>query len=395
VSSLPKEPQALLDVAGIRVGSLAEDYKAKMGQLLQLADKDFKKIKKRLKKEIDSWKEATNDLHERLEEDNDLVEGITEETDEPWDGASNVHVPVTGMYMSIFHSVLRRSILGADIIWYAEPEPGVLDPEAQESLTAQEEFMNYKARSDWNIAECLEGVCWTAPKDGLGVIQICWAEEYEPAKDILMITNIQDFLGQFPDPESAGLDPATFTALAQQISSTASEEAPLEIPITFQRLTYMGPKGHIINLVDFLIFPAHCSDISSQDCRGYGKEYSTRRGIIKKHKADGDWYPDAVDRLLRKTKKLESSSYTKSQDQIEGLSRANAEDEFKFYELVVKMELDPSLGEQKFQFTYNYECDELVQAIEFVYNMDNYALFRMKNVPDGCWARRFREKPAR
>jgi hypothetical protein len=376
-SNVPREPQALLDLANIRVADMAEDYRAKMGKLLDLSDKDRKKIIKRLKKEIDSWKEATAELHQRLEEDNDLVEGVIEEDEYPWDGASNIHVPVTGTYMKIFHSILRRSILGADVIWYAES----MEQEDPDILIQTEEMMNAKSRDEWNIADCISGVCWTTPRDSVGVMQVVWAEDYEPAKDVLIITNVQEFLAQFPDPETAGLDPATFTALAQQIASMASEEAPLEIPITFQRQTYIGPKGYVINLADFLIFPAHCDDIRNPECRGYGKRYTTRRGVIKKHKADSDWYPEAVDRILKKTKKLESTSYTKAQDQIEGLSRANAEDEFQFFELVIKMELDPEVGEQKFQFTFNYECEELVQAIEYVYRVDNYALFHIERRP--------------
>ena len=64
--------------------SLKEDSRKKLGELLKLTDDQKDRIKKWLKEKINDWKSDTSDLHRRLQDDNDLVEGIVMETDFPW-----------------------------------------------------------------------------------------------------------------------------------------------------------------------------------------------------------------------------------------------------------------------------------------------------------------------
>jgi hypothetical protein len=377
-SVVPTEPKANVQPKGVKVGALGSDYRNRLGELLDLSDEQIRKIKKRLKKEIENWKEDSAELHQRLEEDNDLAEGVVDARETPWDGAADYHTPVTATYMKIFRSVARRSILGADDIWYAES----LDPEAQDALAQIEDTLNYNARCEWNIAEALNDVFWTAPRDGLGIIEIVQAEETELASDVLLVTDVNEFMKQFPMPEDAGLSPEAYVALVKQLSTEATMESPVEVPITFNRVKYSGPKAYVIDLVNFVRFPATAVAIEDENCRGYGKRYTIRKGVIKKNGQNGLWYQDVVDRLIRKSRKADVNPFTRAQDRIEGLGRTNNEDDFEFYAVTYRMELDPEEGEKKFCFVYNLDHDELVSAMEFYYLVDNYAIFRIEKRPN-------------
>ena len=88
----------------------------KLGQLIQLNESQSKRLKKFLKKNLDAWEADTADLHDNLVSDNDLVENVIEDTGWPYEGAPNIHLPVTSIYMKIYKSVEKRSILGEDIV---------------------------------------------------------------------------------------------------------------------------------------------------------------------------------------------------------------------------------------------------------------------------------------
>src|SRR3990167_2219882 len=365
---------AVVDISGIQILDMAQAQKKRLGSLLDLTDKQKKRIKKRLHKEIESWMDETEELHRQLEEDNDLVEGIVEETDFPWEGAYNTHVPITGTYMAIFRSVQRRSILGADVVWYAEVEPGNKSL-AQEVLAKIEEMMNYKARKEWNISEALSGVIWTANRDGLGVMQVVYAEEYELMSDVFLAVSVDDFISEFPTPREAGLEPRDYAAAVKQIASAATNENPVEVPYTAEKLKYQGPKGYVVDLVNFAVFPATTPDIEDENCRGYGKRYSLRKGVVRKRREEGTWYADAVSRLMKKGGgSSETPAFIRGQEEIEGLRRKEGARDYWFFELVYKIDIGD--GERKYLFTYNYDDDEIVAAMEYPYRVDHYAIFR-------------------
>ena len=358
---------------------LSEEYGSKFGRLLTLTKEQESRLKKRLKREIDDWKSNTADLHKSLQEDNDLIENVVEETDYPWTGASNIHIPISAIYMKVYHSIERRSILGSDLIWYVE-----IEDENIESFAADiDEGLNYKARNEWNIEEALNDVFWTTPRDGLGIMQVPYVEEYEKVNDVVYISSIEEFMQEFPTMEDTGLSEEEFSELIQRIVSEADEYNPVPVPITYEKVVYSGPKGEVVELVDFVTFPATAKDITRQYARGYGKRFTLRRGEIKRRKKDGLWYEKAVDTFLNHTKSgSNANSYTTSRDRIEGLNRSGRSDDYEFFELVYYFDLDKGKEEVKLLLTYSHDEDELTAVIEYPYRVDFYALFRIESRPN-------------
>lgn len=382
------EPEAqakvVVDSESARVStlpkSLRDDYRKKLGELIDLTDAQKSRLKGWLKSNLNEWKSDTEELHRRLEDDNDLVEGMVTETDFPFEDCSNVHVPITETYMEVYKSVEKRSILGADLLWYGETD---LD-ELQDLLAQVEEMMNYKARREWNIEKCLAQVFWTTNRDGLGIIQCTWAEDYEPARDIIILTSEQDFMDEFPSPEDAGMTEEEYMELWQYVLANATEDMPVEVPITFEKLTYYGCKGEVVELIDFVTFPATVPDIKIKACRGYGKRFFMRKGEVRDKRDDESFYEDASNRIIAKEGKTSNRNpYTQSKDTVEGLKRSN-KDDMEFFELAIRGRLDgeeDDKGERWFFVTYNLEHDELMACFEYPYRVPFYALFRINERP--------------
>jgi len=357
----------------------SDEYESKFGRQIELTESQTKRLKSRLKKEIENWKTDTADLHKTLEENNDLLEGVTEETGFPWQGASHLHVPIIGIYMKVFHSVLTRSTMGADEIFYGETNDDAL----QEFVPAIESALNYSVKNEWNIAQALKSVFWTAPRDGLGILQVPYVEEWETVNDVIYISNPQEFAVEFPSPEESGLDEAEYFDLQMRVMVEASEESPIEIPVTYESLKYRGPKGEVVELADFCIFPATARSISRADSRGHGKRYFLRRGEIRRKKEDGVWIAEKVDELLKKSRSGHTATqFMTSKDKIEGLARSGRSDEYEFFELVYYFALEPGEPETKLFLTYSFEEELLMTHIEFPYRVDFYAFFRIGTRPN-------------
>lgn len=357
----------------------SEEYYNKLGKLVELTEEQKSKLKKKLKKEIEGWKTDTAEQRTRLERWNDLLEGVVEETDFPFQGASQIHIPITAIYCEIYHGIERRSILGSERIWYAE----TMDDNLRDSLPKIEDALNYKARAEWNILRAFSDVFQTTNRDGLGIMQVPYVEEYEPCKDIVLVSNVEEFMNEFPTPDEAGLSPKEYKSLAMKVQKEATEEEPVEIPISYERCVYRGPKGEVIELADFIRFPATAQEISRQYCRGYGKRFYLRKGEIKKRIKEGFWYKSATKKFLRGKKGGSNvNSFMRSKDYVDGVNRSDRSDDFEFFEMVYWATLDKAEGESKLLITYSQEEDEIVACLEYPYRVDFYALFRIKGRPN-------------
>lgn len=357
------------------VESAMELYRARMGKLLDLTPAQRTRLTTFLENNLDGWEKDTAVLHARLRDDNDLVEGVVEDSSFPWEGASIVHVPVTEMYMEVYHSILRRSILGAGIVWVATTDNS--DEMLMEATDEVADMMNDKAMNEWNVEHALEGVMWTTCRDGLGIIQVSWVEQYEEASDVLLIDNLDEFLAEFPDPESAGISEAEYQELAEKAAS-ATQDQPLEVPIKFQKLKYFGNRCDIVELVDFVTFPATVQDIKHESCRGYGKRYYERNAVIKA-KGEGEnplYYADAVKKVLEADKSSVSNELTVAQDQVEGLGRSTRSEK-QLFEMAVKFSLDEGDPERQYLVTFYKEDKVVLAAKAYPYRVDNVALFRV------------------
>ena len=359
---------------------LSSQYRESLGKLLDLSDAQKKRLNKKLKKELENWIDNASGLHRNLVRWNDLLEGIVPETDWPFQGASNVHVPIIGIYCKVYHSIERRSILGSENIWTIETSEETL----RELIPEVEEAINYKSRNEWNISDALSDVFWTTNRDGLGILEIEYVEEIEEdVKDFVLISTPEQFMEEFPTPEESQMAPEQWMMLQQAVVSQATLEDPLEIPIVYDKVLYRGPYAEVIDLADFVVLPATAIDISYRHARGYGKRFYMRKALVKQKGKSGEWDSESVKELLEECKNSsEISEYKKAKEDIEGLSRSKDNDELEFFKLCYHCKLEKEGKDVKLMVIYNLEYEKLVFYVEFPLRIDNYALFRIEKRPN-------------
>lgn len=351
-------------------------YRERLGKLLDLTSDQARRLKKFLKKNLGAWEDDTADLHDNLVADNDLVENVIEDTGYPYEGAPNIHVPVTSIYMKIYKSVQKRSILGAQSLWHAQIEPDAYGTPLQELAPAVAEALNYKATSEWNIAEAIEDVFHPTNRDGLGILKVPYVEETETQRDVLIFESVDEFVSKFPTQDDANMEAESYAKTIETLK-TATPESPVEIPVEFEKVVYSGPKAKVVELVDFVTFPANAKDLSAESCKGYGELFTLRKGAVKAKGKSGAWYEDAVKKVCKARSATEPNNLKKAQDEIEGLGQSD-KDDIRFLEITVRFQLEKDGPEQKLLVTYAPEHEELMAVMEYPYRVDFYTLFRIE-----------------
>lgn len=374
MKSLPK-----LDQKFSKVSHLSAEYRNSLGRLIKLTDAQRETLKKKLKRELTDWKDSRSGLERRLRKINDTIEGVVDETTYPFEGASNVHVPLALIYLKVYHSITRRSLLSTDSIWYSETE----DDELMDFLPDIDDAMNYNARNKWNISEAISDVLWITPRDGLGALKISYVEDIKKnVRDVIYVSSIEDFDKEFP-VEDETMSISQRQMWIEKVQAEATVENPVEIPIVYDKEIYKGPKAEVVELVDLVTFPATCKDISSDVCRGYGNRFYMRRGEIRKKIKDGVWYKDVTEEFLKNARQgSQVSNYMTSKDRIEGLNRAGKSDDYELFEVVYRWEIEKGKGEEEFLVTYSLEKDELLSCVQYPYRVDFFALFRIHRNPN-------------
>lgn len=355
------------------------------GCLLDLAPTYRQRVGERIRTAIESWEESSAEHMANLRRWNDLLEGVIEETDFPWEGASQLNIPLVALHINTLHSVISRSILTVDPFWFGK----TLDKELREHIPDIEGTLTYKARSELNTVEAVRDVLFTTPRDGTGWLWTPWVEEYETTPDREVVRSVEEFTSAFPDPESAGMDQATYDARLEEVRTKASEDNPMEIPVVVDRLVYRGPKSEVVEEADMMRVPMTAKDLKG--CRIYGRRISLRADELKGRVEDGAMWDDAVKKLLERGKTVTDASenaWKQNLNQIEGITNESKgrSDDYAMFEGVIK--LDPkALGlpsdgrERKYFFSYSKESRRLLGLSDYIYRKDIATRFHFLKRP--------------
>jgi hypothetical protein len=348
---------------------------SKRGALLDLSPQERQKIGRRIQKDIETWESTSSSHQANLRRWNDLLEGVIEETDYPWEGASQLHIPLVAIHLITLHSVIARSILSVDPLWYGK----TLDKKLREIIPDIEEMATYKAKSELNVCSAVRDVIHTTGRDGLGWLMVPYVEEYERVNDVEVVEGVDEFLTEFPDAESAGMTEEEFQAKVEEVRANASPDSPMEIEVTVDRLVYRGPKAEVVDEADMMRVPMTARDLKR--CRTYGRRIYFRKEELKERVREGALWGDAVERLIKNVKpaSTDRDSWRQGQDRIEGVSRdtSKAADDYECFEVVVKMDRDGDGREEKYFATYSLTERCLLGFSDYIYRREIFIPFRM------------------
>jgi len=294
---------------------------------------------------VDDWKESRSGLESKLNEWNNLLEGVTDITNYPWEGASEVHIPIPKIKAREIRSTINRTTMRPVpflMAQYSGPDEG--RKTSREFVKSVENFVEDKIKNSTNIHTTLKEAIIPTIRDGTCPIQIIWETDLERVCDYKIYSSVEEFIEDYPDETAAGVGEEVYNRLYEKIVDEGSAEVYYE----YDAPIYDGPKAYLVPLVDFVHWPVYVTEIEQMLCHGKRIWYTDYQ-IEEMHRVGKFPDKDVVDKVIGTKGDLRDDHYTAGRDRIEGINRdRDKAKEFECFELVYKCALDGGKVKQKY-----------------------------------------------
>lgn len=347
-----------------------------------LGEEQLQLVKTTLQHSWDEWITNTSSLRSKLRDANDLMEGIKRPKNFPWPESSNLHIPLIEIHITICHSVTSSTMLDMDPVWYVKALVEGLGPNVDPDI---EKFLHWKAKTEWKIDVTLSDIYWCTYRDGTGIGDLDWIEEYEKQFDIERYDDVRAFKSDFPDHIAAGISAEEYKSYIQ----TLLEEEAIQLLVEERVEKYRGPKLRIVELKDFIVVPTTSPHL--EYAMVIADAFIQRADYFIKYthaaKDEEEWFDKGAVERMTSTAGLTQSpdQISQAQDQIEGISRTRVTkaDEYWCMQGILKIDLNGK-GEEKFLFVYHRDTGELLrfERYPYIHNRIKYIIWRFKKRPN-------------
>ena len=323
-----------------RVDQITRDKKIKLN------DTKKEDIINKITEEYKSWEKQTLPNRNNLVVLNELLEGVVEDTNFPFEGASNITISYASGMARTFKSTFNKTAYQDPDIFTAVSK----NEDLKEQLSSIEEAVNYSFHSECNGLDILKQGTVPCLRDGTLIISGFWDRQIEKCSDSKAYRTFAEFQGDFPTPQSAGMSEEEYSEIAD--SFIVDEETEVIANYQFDNILYDGPAYEIIPLARFVYYPIHAKRI--RDMKMYGREYFITKDSLKEGVKRNEFYKDAVEELCAKTPSTVRDNWSASKNFIEKLAKTpiNKDEPFKVVDAVWKCDLDGDGIREKYLVTF-------------------------------------------
>lgn len=349
-----------------------------------LTDQQKEKLKNLLYNIFQEWNTNTALLRTKLRKSNDLMEGIKDPKDFPWEDSSNLHIPVIETHITILHSVCSSTMLDNDPIWYVR----IMRDNVPEGVDSEiESFLNSVCKIELKIDSVLSDLYWASYRDGTAIGDLDWIEEYDSQFDVLNFTTPEAFVEAFPTPISAGVTSKQYNEMIQQII----EEGELQVKVEEYINTYRGPRLRQVELKDFVMVP---TSSPTMDYAMFVGDMFIQRADYFRRMVKQQWFDEVETKKMLTTSGLDSApdEGSRAQDRIEGISRQRTTkpDEYWAMQGILKVSLgalvnpDDMEPEKKYLVWFEPKSKALLrfECYPYLHNRCKYIPWRFKKRPN-------------
>jgi len=134
---------------------------------IDLSDDDKGILETYVQRIVEDWYLSRTGLVQKLRDWNELYEGVETITDQPWPGASSLHIPLPKIKAREIRSVIMRSSMRPIpflLTKYAGPDTGY--ESSRDFVESIEDFVEDKIKNDTNVHETLKEAIIPAYRDG-------------------------------------------------------------------------------------------------------------------------------------------------------------------------------------------------------------------------------------
>ena len=339
-------------------GDQEKQEKALRIRAYSLSDEELDALQLKLKGWVESWERNTGPMRRRLIEANDHLEGVAEDVDFPWPGASKVTIGLAAGMARTLRAVFDRAVFPDNRPFAAE----ALGDVKTEQRNQLEIGVNWLSRKHNNLVESMRNSPVAAFRDGTVPIMGEWERRIEKVCETKVYNNAQDFQADYPTPEDAGVDEKKYAKVVRHLSKMDNF-----VSVEWLRDSVLkdAPKFTAFPLARLIWYPVFNIE-HLNDARIYGRLYYESEQDIKQ-KIKRKIYDEkrANESLVAASGvKMGADAWGSARDSVEGL--VGDDDTTKFVR-VAKLVLCDDL-----------DGDDIPERYLVTLDIDNFKILRME-----------------
>jgi len=230
----------------------------------------------------------------------------------PWEGASNINVPITKTKIRKLTRKLKGAVLRNRPIWPLEAQ----EESDVERVEQTEQFLDYKAKRDMRVEVPANHVLSDDGKYGIGIMKVPWVLEQEDVTEVETWDGTNDdhlekFNALYPDARTEA--PEEFARLVYD------REPAVTVDVSYKKTIYRGPRPERIHPKN-LVVPKDYTDINKMPF--FFEHMKKSWDELQAGVANGMYEKDALDQIREnhKDKKKDPTNHiTKKYDVYEGM----------------------------------------------------------------------------
>jgi len=366
LSLLP--PQNVQERTGDAIDRLESDFQ--QGKV-KISSNYLTKLEKEIRVMVDRWKEGTSVLKERLQKWNDLMEGVTEEQDFPWTGASRVTMGTAAGSARTLAATFDRSLFSQESFLVAENNSAA----TREKAKTLEDSVNWLGSKVNNLLDVLRDMPIPLFRDGTVPVMGEWKRQVEKAVDYKTYQTSAEFMADYPSPEAAGMDEKKYSKTLKYLDKTYNPD--LSVEYIYDEVIYDAPHFTKIPLARFIFHPLSAEELG--DCVIYGRQFFEHTDTVETKIKYGEYDEEPGKEAIVAASGMIDDVWGHNREAIEGLSSEG--DNFKrceCYRLVLKKDIDGDRVPEKYLLTYEHQSHRIlkIQRYNLRRNIDNVVIFR-------------------
>ena len=341
---------------------------------LNLSPEKVTRIEQDLDKKFVSWNKGTKALRDRLVRWQELLEGIVEKTNMPFEGASNITIHYAAGMARTFRATFNKTLYQDANIFMPVVAPD-FEITAEDHMALEEGF-NHSFSTAYNGIEILKEGTIPVLRDGVLVISGSWEREVEKCFEYKSYADYTGFMKDYPDAETAGVDDEKFKGIQDHFITEPDEE--VEVIYEHDFVKFDGIKYAIDSLAKFVRFPVFSKCIP--DMTLYGNLSSISKEDLKMAGKRKKYYADAIERVLDKKMDSTIDAWEKSAAWISGVNVSQDDNKpIKILKGVYKTDLDGDGVPAKYMVTYAPDTKVLlaIEPYSIRRNQDLAVAFRL------------------
>lgn len=368
VQELPKAPKDVRDSeerASERATLFAKS------RLKRLSEKQVGDIEKKLGKWFDSWKKQTEPQRKRLVRYAEILEGVVQDSNVPFEGASNITLHYAAGMARTFRATFNKTAYQDEDIFYPILSPDLRNKigDKPEAIANLEESFNHSFSRECNGMSTLKEGTIPCVRDGTLVVSGSWHREVRRCFDQRTYRDLQAFQKDYPDAEAAGVDEEKYASildffLAHPDTGNSGENQPsgnpgdtpeLIVGFEYDHLYKNEPEYRVGPWAKFVRYPVVARDIS--ECIFYGYQFKESREAVRGRKRRGEYYSAGSVKALDAKTQDQDDSWDKSLGFVEGITPAQEKDDkpVRYIDGCCLLDLDGDGIVEKYSVRYAYE----------------------------------------